>query len=387
MIEELARLLDDAVATGHPPAACACVLVDGEVVHESAHGDARTDSVFDVASVTKIATTMVIAREVADGALELDAPAARWLGAFAARGKGQVTVRELLGHRSGLPAWAPLFVEVMRDPRTASLFAQGAADRGAWSIARELVLSRVFDAPLERSGRRVYSDLGFLALGALAEKTSSAGLDALARDAIFAPLGLADDLGFADLSRASSWLDDRHVLPTGRTRPREPAPGQEALVPPPASSEDVPGRVDDDNAFAMGGVAGHAGLFGTARGIATLGACILDELEDRGPLGLGEVLRAFVALDPADGPPRGLGFDRPAPEASSAGALLGRAGPRGAIGHLGFTGCSLWVDLDRRLSVALLTNRTYPGRRSVEPIRALRPAFHDALCRAVDGAP
>ena len=138
MIEELARLLDDAVATGHPPAACACVLVDGEVVHESAHGDARTDSVFDVASVTKIATTMVIAREVADGALELDAPAARWLGAFAARGKGQVTVRELLGHRSGLPAWAPLFVEVMRDPRTASLFAQGAADRGAWSIAREL---------------------------------------------------------------------------------------------------------------------------------------------------------------------------------------------------------------------------------------------------------
>src|SRR5690606_12689375 len=185
-----------------------------------------------------------------------------------------------------------------------------------------------------------------------------------ARGAIFTPLGLAGDLGFVDLSRASSWLDGRHVVPTGRTRPREPAPGQEALVPPPASSEDAPGRVDDDNAFAMGGVAGHAGLFGTARAIAVLGARILDELEDRGRLGLGEVLRVFAAVDPADGPPpRGLGFDRPAPEGSSAGALLGRAGPRGAIGHLGFTGCSLWIDLDRRLSVALLTNRTYPGRR------------------------
>src|SRR5690606_17135378 len=189
----------------------------------------RPDSVFDVASVTKIATTMVIARMVADGALELDAPVARRLPAFAARGKERVTVRELLGHRSGLPAWAPLFVEVMRDPRTAALFAGGEADEGAWSIARELVLSRVFDAPLERPGRRVYSDLGFLALGALAEEVSSARLDALARDAIFTPLGLAGDLGFVDLSRASSWLDGRHVVPTGRTRPREPAPGQEAL--------------------------------------------------------------------------------------------------------------------------------------------------------------
>jgi CubicO group peptidase (beta-lactamase class C family) len=101
-------------------------------------------------------------------------------------------------------------------------------------------------------------------------------------------------------------------------------------------------------------------------------------------LGIGEALRAFVAIDPADGPRRSLGFDRPAPEGSSAGSLLGQAGPRGAIGHLGFTGCSLWIDLDRRLSVALLTNRTYPGRQHVEAIRALRPAFHDRLCRAID---
>ncbi len=383
MIAELARLLDDAVGAGHPPAACACALVDGAVVHESAHG-ARADSVFDLASVSKLAaTTLSVAKLVASGALALDAPVARWLPRFGARGKEGVTVRELLGHRSGLPAWSPFFVEVMGDPRTAALFAADPPASG-WSIGREIVLSGVFDAPLERRGRRVYSDLGFLALGALVEEVAGASLDAFAASAVFAPLGLEGDLGFVDLSRSASWLDDRHVLPTGRTRPREPAPGQEEVVPAPRSTGEPPGRVDDDNAFAVGGVAGHAGLFGTARAIATLGARVLDEVDGRGALGLGETLRAFVELDPADGPPRSLGFDRPAPEGSSAGALLGRAGPRGAIGHLGFTGCSLWVDLDRRLSVALLTNRSYPGRRFVEPIRALRPAFHDALCRAID---
>lgn len=345
-------------------------------MHESAHGgspdgrSATPESVFDVASVTKVAaTTLAVARLVECGEIDLDACVARWLPRFGARGKEGVTVRALLGHRSGLAAWSPLFVRAEEPLRL-----------GDFRRAREIVVASVLDAPLaHRPGRRVYSDLGFIALGALVEAVSGQRLDVFVRDVLHTPLGLASDMGFVDLAGGgTSWLDDRHVLPTGRTRPREPAPGQEQDydVPPQAPRDDA-GQVDDDNAFAMGGVAGHAGLFATARALARLGAFIAHEID------AGGVLRTLAAIDPAEGAVRSLGFDRPAPEGSSAGTLLGRAGARGAIGHLGFTGCSLWIDLDRGLSVALLTNRTYPGRRHVEAIRALRPAFHDALCRAL----
>ncbi len=379
-LADLRELLDRACERAHPPAASACAIVDREVVHESAHGASpdgaptRVESVFDVASVTKVAaTTLAVARLLNEGALELDGAVARWLPAFGARGKERVTVRELLGHRSGLPAWAPLFLDA-REPLA----------RGDFTAARAQVIGAALDAPLGPPGQRVYSDLGFIALGALLEAAAGARLDALVRASLYDPLGL--DLGFVDLARPPRWLADRHVLPTGRTRPREPAPGQEHLYSvPPQPPRDHTGEVDDDNAFAMGGVAGHAGLFGTARALAQLGALIARSIDGDDRLGVGDTLRAFAAIDPAHGPARGLGFDRPAAQGSSAGARLGQAGPRGAIGHLGFTGCSLWIDLDRRLSVALLTNRTYPGRQHVEPLRALRPAFHDRLCRAIDG--
>lgn len=375
-LPDLLALLDDAAAGGHPPAIGACAILRGECIHESAHGGsehgrATVQSVFDVASVTKIAaTTLAIAKLGAEGALHLDERVADRLPAFGARGKAAVTVRALLGHRSGLPAWAPLFVD-----------AQEPLEAGDFERARKKVLAGVFDAPLEVPGRRVYSDLGFLALGALIEEVSGIRLDAFVRNSFYRPLNL--DLGFVDLSAGASWLDGRYVLPTGTTRPRAPAPGQEALyaVPPQPARPD-PGCVDDDNAFAMGGVAGHAGLFGTARALAELGAFIANEVD--APTPLGAALSALLPIDPAEGPARSLGFDRPSGPSSSAGTLLGRAGPRGAIGHLGFTGCSLWIDLDRGLSVALLSNRTYPGREHIAPIRALRPVFHDALCRAID---
>lgn len=334
------EVLARAVERGDPPAASACAFVGGACVYEAAFG-AQPRSVFDVASVTKVvATTSVIAALVAEGALGLDDPVATHVPAFARHGKDRVTIRELLGHRSGLPAWGPLFL---------------AGD----------VMEGVFDAKLERPGRRVYSDLGFLALGAMVEAITG-DLAEACRIRVWEPLGIAD-LGYA-----GPWLEGRHVLPTGTTRPREPAPGQESLytVPPQPRAPD-PGQVDDDNAFALGGVAGHAGVFATARAVAEMG-----EAWRTGAIGSAE----FLSIDPADGgPPRGLGFDVPTGPRSSFGALLGRGR---AFGHLGFTGCSLWIDLDRAVTVALLTNRTFPGRHHVEGIRALRPAFHDALARA-----
>jgi CubicO group peptidase (beta-lactamase class C family) len=393
-ISSVSDLLEAATEAGDPPACACAALVDGELVHESAHGASpdgtptRAHSVFDLASVTKAAaTTAAVATLVARGALSLDTPVAERLPGFSQQGKERVTVRELLAHRSGLPAWRPLFVEVMHDAVAGECFApDGAPDAAAWARGRAIVLDQVEAAPLEHPGERVYSDLGFLALGALIEATCGQRLNRFCEDALFAPLGLHEELGFVDLAAGASWIDDRHVLPTGRTRPREPAPGQEGLYPIPEQPERFdPGRVDDDNAFAMGGVAGHAGLFGTARAVASFGMALLEELDGSGgPLGLQETLHTLFTIDEAaKGPQRGLGLDVPSGESSSLGAILGR-GPRGAFGHLGFTGCSLWLDLDRRLSVALLSNRTLPGRHRVDGIRTLRRSVHDALARAID---
>jgi serine-type D-Ala-D-Ala carboxypeptidase len=185
-------------------------------------------------------------------------------------------------------------------------------------------------------------------------------------------------------------LAAERFAPTGDTRPRAPAPGQEGrfAVPPQPRRRD-PGQVDDDNAYALGGAAGHAGLFSTARDLARLGQGLLEELDGAGRLGAAATLAAFVRESPcAAGARRGLGFDLPAPTGSAVGERFGRAGPRGAIGHLGFTGCSLWVDLDRRISAALVTNRVYHGRGDAEGIRRLRPAFHDLVAERVgDGRP
>ncbi|MBZ0117281.1 MAG: beta-lactamase family protein [Sandaracinaceae bacterium] len=373
-------LLEQAVERGMPPSAQACVIHDGEVVHSSAHGEATPQSLFDLASVTKAAATaMAIALLCAREGLSLDSTVASHIPAFGAAGKETLTVRELLGHRSGLPAWRPFFARVMREVpelypphslRSPSLMAR----------ARAMLVSDVMQSPLEVRGRRVYSDLGFIVLGELVRAITGLGLDVYCASQVFGPL--SRDLLFLHPSSPAA----RHVLPTGRTRPRAPAPGQERDYVVPAQTARLdPGDVDDDNAWAMGGVAGHAGLFGTAISLAKLGWRLVEELDDGRHWSAQPIVREMVALDPCvEGPARALGFDVPALEGSAAGSLLGRAGPRGAIGHLGFTGCSLWVDLDRRLVIALCTNRTLPGRDQVERFRPLRPAFHDAVVRSLD---
>ncbi|MBI4701272.1 MAG: beta-lactamase family protein [Deltaproteobacteria bacterium] len=148
---------------------------------------------------------------------------------LAARALGPLSVRELLAHTSGLAAWEPLFLAAMADPVAREIFGPARVRSGVgFARARQVVLERAWAAaPGPDRGRRVYSDLGFIALGRLVERSAGTSLDRFCREAVFAPLGLAD-LGFVDLATDErQWISGRHVLPTGRTRPREPAPGQE----------------------------------------------------------------------------------------------------------------------------------------------------------------
>ncbi|AKU92490.1 serine hydrolase domain-containing protein [Vulgatibacter incomptus] len=360
MIDALARLLDRAIADGTCPAAQACVIAREEELHASAHGaDTDSETLFDIASLTKVmATTTAAYVLLSRGTVSLDDRAASFLPELAGGGKDGILVRHLLAHTSGLPAWLPLFAKAGN---------------------RQEVLSAAGAAPLEtRPGERcVYSDLGFILLGELLARASGIPFDALCQREIFTALAL-DDTAFRPLRH-------RAIAPTGLLRPRPPAPGQEALLPDCSGVPEGPGVVDDDNACAMGGVAGHAGLFSTARDVARWGAAILEERRGAGRLGRAEVLEVLLRPDPHEGPPRALGFDLPSGERPSAGSKLGHGGPLGAAGHLGFTGCSIWLDFDRQLSVALLTNRVFPSRANVAGIQRLRPAFHDAVVEALDG--
>jgi CubicO group peptidase (beta-lactamase class C family) len=230
---------------------------------------------------------------------------------------------------------------------------------------------------------RAYGDVGHIVLGEVIAAAASSRLDAFCAQEVFSPLGLSAT-GFFDLSGPPD--PGAPLAATGDTRPREPAPGQEgSYVVPPQARCAVPGEVDDDNAFALAGVAGHAGLFSTASDVAAFGNALLEELDGARRIGDPAVLQGLCARDPLpEEPARALGFDVPALEGSQAGAFLGR-GPLGAVGHLGFTGCSLWIDRDRRLVAALLTNRVHLGRANPGGIRVLRAAFHDAVIEELEG--
>jgi CubicO group peptidase (beta-lactamase class C family) len=372
----LSTLLDHAVADGTTPAAQVVVLHDGQVRHSSAHGHVApfgtatsAHTRFDLASVTKVAaTTAAAAVLVQRGLLDLDAPIGRVLPAVAWRDR---TARELLGHRGGLVPWQPWFDAARKDPRCAPLWTGGAGDR---ALARKLTLAAAWQTPAGPRGVRAYSDLGFLALGELISALVGEPLDGFVLREVFHRAGTG-----LRYRRVGADAPDPTIATTGACRPRPPAPGQQgAFDPDPHTTSTLGGEVDDDNAWAVGGVAGHAGLFGTATDLATLGEVIRRDLDGASTLARADVWRELVAVDAPDVTPvRSLGFDRPSAVGSSVGDRFGR-GPRGAIGHLGFTGCSLWIDLDHALVVALVTNRTALGRENVAGIRALRPAVHTA---------
>jgi CubicO group peptidase (beta-lactamase class C family) len=387
-LPEVARALEAGRAAGLAPALSAVVLRDGALVHASRHGEVPApaprplddDDLFDVASLTKVmATTTLAAQLAAEGRIGLDAPVAAALAGFEAAGKGAVTVRHLLAHSSGLPRWRPWYERAAADPVAGAAFLPPgarpppAALAPAFARGRALFREALYGEPLEAvpGARAEYGDPGFVALGWLVEAVAGEPLAGFAERRVYAPLGLRSTffLDGLDPEGAAARARGRTFVPTGASAPRR--------------EPDVQGAVNDDNCWAMGGVAGHAGLFSTAREVAALGQAWLDAVHGRPSIVPPAAAVEFTRRDAAPGSERALGWDTPSRGTSSLGSRLGR-GRRGAIGHLGFTGTSLWIDLDAALVCVLLTNHVHPSGKSDRPaIRGLRQRFHDAVAEAL----
>jgi len=334
------------------PGAAYGILFNGEVVALDATGRFTYDSgskpvtpstVFDLASVTKVVATTELAMRLFDrGILSLDARLGDILPEFFAdaapeSGRRRVTIRSLLAHSSGLPGYVRLF-EQNRSPAA--------------------MLDALMRVPLEvpPETHSEYSDIGFMLLGKALEVLSGKSLAQSFQSEIAAPLQLET----ARFNPPAEWRD--------RIPPTENDTAFRHRI--------IQGEVQDENCFALGGVAGHAGLFSNALDLLRFAACILDEGRSSNgeQLFQPETVRLFATRQSQpEGTTRALGWDTPSVPSSS-----GICFSPNSIGHLGYAGTSLWIDPERRLAVALLTNRTWPDRAS-NAIRAVRPAFHDAI--------
>jgi CubicO group peptidase (beta-lactamase class C family) len=362
--EPLEKLCAAAVEDGTVPGLVVLAAAGGEVRYHQAFGarqlvprklPAFRDTVYDVASLTKaVITTVVAMREVGAGRIALDAPAAERLPELAGvrDDRDRITVRQLLCHASGLPAHRPFFRRA-----------------GAGAAARQAVVELAAREPLDAppGTRAVYSDLGFILLGALLERVAGARLDALAAEVVIRPLALGSTmfLGLDDVAARARWLGERSFAATQLC----PERGRVLL-----------GEVDDLNAAAMGGVAGHAGLFSTATDLSAIaGALVRAFRGDAGALVERDVLRTFWSPSGIEGSTWRLGWDGPAASHSQAGTRLSRD----AVGHLAFTGCSLWIDPARETWIVLLSNRVHPAVPNDARFRRFRPALHDAVLDAL----
>ncbi len=344
---------------------------DGEwLEHEAVAGMAvakperlpmQRDTIFDLASLTKpLATTTAIMLLVADGRLVLDDPVAKHLPAFAERGKEDVTLRHLLTHSSGMRPWRG-YHEVLIEKEKKRGERWLCTEQG-----RETILDRIVRSSLvhEPGTAAVYGDLDFIALGAVIEAVSGQRLDAFCRERVFEPLGMLET-EFRPIAPDGSIASE---FPRSRVAATEECPFRERVV---------WGEVHDPNAYAMGGVAGHAGLFAPATDVLRFAEIVLDTWHGRSELLPRDLLRSFATRQkiPAESD-WALGWDTPTEGVSSSGQYFSTA----SIGHLGFTGTSLWIDLEGEAIVVFLTNRIHlVAKRSRYE---LRPRVHDLLMEA-----
>jgi CubicO group peptidase (beta-lactamase class C family) len=306
----------------------------GQLTYEDAAPPASLGTIFDLASVTKvIATTSIAMRQVATGLISLGTRVREILPSCGESPAGAIEIRQLLDHSSGLPAHLRLFERASgRDAFRAAICGTG-LDR-------------------EPGTASLYSDPGFMLLGFALEASGGSPLDEQ-----FNELRGSDDREEPLLYSPSADLLDR-IAPTEFDKWR---------------GRLLRGEVHDENAAALGGVAAHAGLFGTAAAVGAFARTILRTFKEPTQLGTPEAMKIFSSRTGVPGSSRALGWDTALPTSSSGTRMSARA-----IGHTGFTGTSLWIDPGRDMYAVLLTNRVHPTREN-EKLLPLRGRFHDAL--------
>jgi CubicO group peptidase (beta-lactamase class C family) len=310
------------------------------------------DTIYDLASLTKPIFATLCLRLVERGALSLELRAEQLVADVRGTPGGAATLEQLLSHRAGMAAWGGLYLDVPHE------LGSGAARRWMFTEA-----ARRGDEG--RPNRAVYSDLGYIVAAEVVARATGCDLPTHLRREIVEPLGLgALDLCYSSALSPEQLRDlARRVAPTERDEWR---------------GRVVRGEVHDENCAALGGVSGHAGVFGTARGIGALGRAVLDAAMGRAdaPLVSQATLRAALAV--REGGSHRLGWDGKSAGESSAGKRMSAQ----TFGHLGFTGTSIWCDPVADVVITLLSNRVCPSRAN-EKIKGFRPAFHDAIMAAL----
>ena len=357
------KVLNDAIAARAFPGCAFGVVAGGKVVLEDALGHFTYEedapvvtpaTVYDVASLTKVAATTAAAMLLYQrGVLDIEMPLGELLPGFVVgrsrrENARHVALRHLLAHNSGLPGYVEFF-------RTATTPA------ALYRACLELPIEA------EPGTRAEYSDPGFILLGKALEVLTREYLATWVRREVFAPLELTAT-GFC------------------------PAPAQRAAIPPTEEDRElrhrrIQGEVQDEHAWLLKGAGGHAGLFSNVPDLLRFAGEILAASSADGgqtgnsPLFEKATVEIFAERQGPEGSSRALGWDTPSQQSSS-----GRHFSPRSIGHLGYSGCSLWIDLEAQVAVALLTNRTWPDRSdaSAQLIRQVRPAFHDCVREALD---
>jgi len=347
---EVDAVVQTAIRDSAFPGAVVLVSKDGKIIYEKAFGHltyddtsavVTTNTIYDLASLTKVIATTTAAMICYDRKLfSLNNPVAKYIPEFAQNGKENVTIKNLLLHNSGLPAYKIFYKKY---------------------TSADSVIKDIFRTPLNNppDSKFVYSDLGMITLAKVIERVSGKKFDAFCRDEIFIPLKMnstffnpPDSIKY---KTAPTEIDNywRHKL--------------------------IWGTVHDETAALLNGVAGHAGLFSTAEDINNLLRMLLNRGTFNGHRIIKEETIKLFTKRYSEQSTRALGWDTKSKENSTAGNLFDLS----SFGHTGFTGTSVWVDPTRNLSVVFLTNRVYPIREN-KKLYKVRPALHNAIIRAID---
>jgi CubicO group peptidase (beta-lactamase class C family) len=358
MVAKIKKCLEKGLEQKVYPGGVLLVAQDGEVVyfHNVGHRAVipkllpmEKDTIFDLASLTKpLAATLVVMKLVHEGLLDIDEPISSLIQPFPWKDKADITPRLVLNHCSGLTDWMPLYRNLQNLP-----------PEKRKHTARQLIM----EAPLSSQPQSVslYSDLGFMILEWIIETASGQDFSSFLDTVLYRPLGLK--------TMYLDSLDRGPAYPKGSYAATEDCPWRKEII---------QGHVHDENAYALGGHSGHAGLFGTAFDVFTLITMVLSAYYGEGTALISrDIARMFLSLQGlVPNSTWALGWDTPSVGGSSSGDYFSSK----SVGHTGFTGTSVWIDLERRVTVIFLTNRVHPTRAN-QGIKGFRPELHNLIMR------